>query len=227
MQKRLVDYTGEELANISASEPEQIEDIIDYECACKGVRLATLPKEPVMPDGSDQDRTVYQIGGLQFTTQADALRVLEVCKSSTLVEFGYASAANWSYKIYVPLTKDNYSYPTVEEVHLYSVERWEKVRKDLLEYKAKKEVYDEEKKEYDAAREIRIGFSDALYAKIQEFRNKEQRRERADALFTRYIELADGNHDIAERFMSNAEPQLYKEFIAPTQTPAEETDDQI
>lgn len=195
--KFLAEYTSEELA---AFTDEQMAALIDLECAERGVPL--LPLEPVEPESLNvtPDGMVYEIGGITFANHEDAQSIYELICSMKLVETHYTT------NVITLLKKGHYNEPKITQktawtpggyaVHGTKIEAnsilWDEYNGLMADYQdAVKQRADIQKLVWDACFE----------ARQQIYDQQKMIRE-----FSSYLELAQGQREIALAFFEKRYP---------------------
>jgi hypothetical protein len=193
---------------------EQIETLIDYECALGGVPL--LPIKPVKPDDykPKPDLTVYTVGEYTFKTAEEAGRVLEFLQAFTLYKTEYIHGSGLTKRL---IPTNDYSKPKVEIVEVFSPEHWDKVKSDHVKYESENSKYEADMKEYNNACSGRSDIAEGVWEVVNNARNEQRNKERLTAEFNRYLGLADGNTTIAMRFLVKAHqvPEELAEELCP------------
>lgn len=192
-------------ADILALTDVQIETYIDLACAEAGAPFVPPePTEPVKPV-AEPDLTLYKVGSIVFKDAEVANRLLETVASSQVYEDTYNVYATDT-KTVKPIGPGDYSYPKVETLRGMSPTRHAECKQALELYTAAKKKYDEEKKAYDRAVEMRGNIAADIRDRVYEAIAARDLRERLRADFRRYLDLADGNTEIAARFFQKAYP---------------------
>jgi len=202
--KRIEEYTEEELLALTE---EQQTMIIDLECAHEGIQL--LPDEPtamVRPDNVGEDLTVYSLPAIYFTKHSDAKDIVDVINERMMLgsygELKYVNYLSLKYK-FVPATKEM-TIDRISSEKIFSEERIKRAG-DLIErYEAAQKEYKVEKEIYDRIAGQHKAITSALHTRISDAYAKKRKMLRLKAEARRYMELANGNIDIAKNFMVNA-----------------------
>jgi hypothetical protein len=194
--KRIYDITD---AEVLALTDEQINRFVDIECANEGVPL--LPDYPVAPEYDDEpapDATVYGVSGVSgyFANQEQALSVIAALAGCEIVSVGYGSP-----KVIKSRESWEEKPSTLTEVAAWSESGYDAQREVIENNKRKKAEYDSLLSDYRSALDKRNKTSSAVYSHIEEIRATESRRQVLAREFDRYKELADGDADIAVKFL--------------------------
>ena len=126
MIRLLADYSGAELEQLT---DEQVDKLINYECAEAGVPFAPEPPTPFVPAKPEHDVTLFQIGTLPIYTK-DRATAEEVADFLAKHEF-WKNEHNWKYD------HDNYyAQPVDRQFNIAKVETFSEskiaARKDQL-----------------------------------------------------------------------------------------------
>ena len=198
--KRLDEYTNEELLELTE---EQVETLIDLECAHEGVAL--LPVEaPIKPDDSKigPDSVIYEIKNLEhFETMEDAQKVVEVASKLPRVQKQYLSHASYKEKK-GPVDSDI----GINIVKVFSEQHYANVATENARIEASLKAYKEAKEEYDELFEKHGEISESVISRLNVARNEKNMLDTLKDEAGRYISLAQGEKEIAKNFMINARP---------------------
>ncbi len=197
--KRLEDCTDEDLLNMTEA---QVEDLIDLECVHTGVRL--LPEMPVKPDEAPptEDFESFEIGDLQFVDRKDATLIVEIVAEMKRVETRYESGPSYSRVVTGSIKEE----PTIQKKKQFSEQYLNEVKVKKQRIEERKKEYDNLKQEYDDISEARGSIIDDVFNKIKKARQAGQRLIALRDESHRYLRLAMGDKEIAQRFMTDAFP---------------------
>jgi len=207
-------------AEVLALTDEQINTMIDLECACENVPL--LPPEPVKPDVPkfEPDTTYYGIVGFYFKAAEDAAKILNAFDSVALLRMGYSDK--------FPIPPSDYEKPKIEPKKFMSPEMYDRVKGEKAAADSAMEKYTSDKKDYDEIVKQRVKQVDYVWDIVNEVRQEQYKKDSFKSQFKRYLTLADGNHAIAWKFLVNANYEaeklegLYDELVpAQYQDPVE------
>lgn len=197
--KRFDDLSEAELTALTEGD---IARYVDYACAENGVAL--LPSLPPAPKEVhyEPDAKVYQIGHwLNFTTAEAAARVLDAIRENGAIDTDYISTPARVTGT-VLSSRRNALMVTVHEA--FTPETAERLKAELAGAKREEDVYQKAKKEYDAAVAERRGYEEDIRGKVADAWEMRSRRESRQRDYDRYLDLADGNQEIALRFLTRA-----------------------
>lgn len=206
---RYTDYSDAELLDMT---PEQVDTLIDLECAYLGLPLLT--KEPTLVTfvSPETDVVIYEVGGLDFFNADDAQKILTTIQTCKLSKEGY-TGSRVANKV-EPLNPGAYDYPSIKSKHLFSEARWNEVKSEATAAAKLKADYESEKEAYKKLVDQRQEAADSVTEHIASIRANRRRLAEAEGYKKRYLELAGGDLVVAERFFQNAFPLVHEEFGA-------------
>lgn len=181
---------------------DEIQRYIDYACAENGVPL--LPALPPAPEpvSFEPDSKVYSIGHwLHFAHSEQAARVLEAIKEAAAIETDYLSTPTGITSTAISLRRPSLMI-TADDA--FTAERAASIKDALAGAKRQQDIYEKAKKEYDRAVSERQAYASDIRDRIGAAWEKHNRRESLRRDYERYLSLADGNAEIAARFLANA-----------------------
>jgi flagellar hook-basal body complex protein FliE len=197
--KDLKDYTNEDLSVLTEVE---IENLIDVECMKAGVSLSIAPK-PVLkevPEIKEPTTEIFQVDNYYFTDSNESAQLAAVLSSMTSrvsLDYNYNSGSsnNKYYKKYETSTD-------IKKSRAYSKEEYNELT-DLL--KARKDIEDynrEVTKEYNDSLSGRREVVNEVWDAIRDAQNEMRKINEALNIYKKYVELSDGDEDIAKKFFS-------------------------
>lgn len=208
--KSIEDYSRDELLKIT---PEETEKVIKFMLAEKGIKLLNEPKPFVQKKYSEPDRKAYQISSIEdiiFDNKETAEEIAKILRNSfstlKVLERHFALG----FDVYtLKKLEEHYTHNkredlVVKEIRVYSKELFKEVRQILIDNQAKKEQYEKEAKEYGEWVQTTKEVSIIVWNKIDEERSKQQEKENKLAKFEEYVELANGDRNVAWKFMKKA-----------------------
>lgn len=206
--KRLEDYTREELINITDEEKKLL---IEIEAMCEGVEIPEEPKylEEVFVDRPDMEVYEVEVGDLIYTSKEEAEKVVSFLNSTSRGELDYKYENGYDRKYYKPVN----DLVSAKSIRAYSYEKYQQIGKLLKANKNAKEVNNKLKSEYtdavkgynDIVAEVQEAIDNAVYA--------QQTEERYKIAYARYIELANGDKEVAQKFFRNTYGNLDEDVI--------------
>jgi len=192
--KRLTDYTNEELRDLNQ---DGIERLIDLECCFEGIPL--LPESsPVKPEVNkpQEDLNLFNIDDVLLERKEDAQEIVNLLNGMTRMR------RDWSTDGYV-LNEESVSFKPQKA---FSSEHREKHK---AQEKAAKEIetrYNLAKKEYDGIIKERKSVIDKVSVAVGLAFDEVEKINRYKKQYARYLQLAEGEKDIALNFMKAAHP---------------------
>lgn len=192
--KHYYEYDRQTLAAMTEAE---VKRLIAIELAEHGIVPVEAPEAFSLENaGIRQSEKAYKVGGLVFKRREDAELVVT---TMDLLETGYDySGAGYSYKWLKPLEA------TVETVCYYNEDEVRNAARQLKEFNARKEEYQLERDAYDEYLSNVSKQEATVWNAVREARQEEYKLRQAGELFKSYIDLADGDHDIAVNFFEKA-----------------------
>lgn len=212
--KRIYDLTEAELLSLT---DEDVMKYIDYECALDGVPM--LPPAPgPMPTKTmlEPDANVFEVAGFLTMDSAHASRILDAFNSGILYKES-CPGSDYNTKYLEPLTADKYGKPKIETKTVHSAEQWDKIKDSHQAFAGNKADWEKINKVYQEALKGRATISDDVWQQIRDARGHSYEREQIRAEYSRYLELAEGNRQIALNFLTKVKdltefPDLQAEF---------------
>lgn len=190
-------HTDEQLVALTDA---QVNTAIDRTCAERGIPLwveeIVEPKLPVA-----HDMTLFQVAGYKFEKQVDANRVAEAINDSPKWTEVYSWGRSNEGREW---TQDERTV-TVEIISGHRPETWHKHRAALDEFEDRKKRYEATKKANEQAYESRGGVAKEAWKEIRDARDRLADRDRLRNLYIRYIGLANGDKEVARKFLVAAE----------------------
>lgn len=182
---------------------EQIQRYIDYACAENGVPLLPSMVQPPPVVNFEADVKIYTVGHhLHFATMEEATRVADAIQANNPIELDYLSTPSGAPSHAVSRRRSTSESVTVQDA--FSAERAAALKDDMAGAQKAEAVYQAAKKEYDRAVNERESYADDIRGKVADAWETHNRRESRRRDFERYLQLADGNREIAARFLANA-----------------------
>lgn len=206
--KLLIDYKEDELVKLTDDEKNTL---FLLECAERGVPLPeTLPKYLESPEERDdlkEDEVVYSISGgryssdkFYFKSMEDAEEVATLLRQKTIsLSSDYKAGKSVYY-----LGEGEPSTVEIENMRVYSGDKYTQVKEEITVYENNKKNI---KSNNDRRNEIMAKQSavmseidDAIYTAEKNITRVAELK----GIFEKYKKMADGNQEIAVRFMLNA-----------------------
>ena len=196
--KRLKDYTKEELINITDEEKKLL---IEVEAMCEGVEIPEEPKylEVLEVEAPDMEVYVVETDDLIYESKEKAERVVSFLNSIRTGNLDYDYLNGYDRKYFKTTDK----LVSAKAVRVYSYEKYRKLSELLRTNKKAKELNDNLRSEYNEAlkgfnkivAEVQGAIDNAVY--------EQQAEERYRTAYNRYIEIANGDKEVAQKFFRN------------------------
>lgn len=196
--KLLDDYTGAELETLS---DEQVEKLVNLECADAGVPFAPDPPDTYVPPPQEYDVTLYSVGktGIMSLSRETAESISEFLKKLTL----WKVEANWRHgynQAATPMDDDM----DVAKVQAYSESALGKRSEALKRAKEDKDQAEKVQKEYADVIDRRGKIADSVWSVIHSARRFSYQRDECIRQLDHCVELADGDATIGMRFFEKS-----------------------
>lgn len=197
---------------ILALTDEQVEKMKKLVLAENGVQFPEKPKHVELFDIEDEDMAVYNIpllGDMCFANRDEAERVLQLlseCGSLGFIENDYQAQADYfrheKKRKYCAYNENELSITTKRA---YSIELYNKIKDFSKQNKKMQEQLEKDLQAYNKAMERNIELTSGIEDRIREVRSKYRRLDGFKRKFDEeYLPLADGDRDMAIRFMAKA-----------------------
>lgn len=201
--KQITEMTEQEILSLT---DEQLENLIKYGMAEEGIKILDRPKEPKYFEVPAGDVIAYKVGGFDklFIDQKDAQSASEFILSlkKNLREDSYGK--HYSLKF---LTSDNYGFENIGNVQplkFYSRELIEKIEGNYSTNESLKKAYEKSLKEYNENYESAEFIREEIYDRFREVQDKYRNMEHLLNTYTGYLNIAEGNSEIAMNFLKKA-----------------------
>lgn len=196
--QRFEDLTDEQVRTLT---DEQVERYIDLECALAGVPL--LPATaPVKPDGVQKQKDIeaYEVGDIVFVNRVDADEIATLANHKPRLTTTYSHVAG-AYEQVATAAEDDVA---VKVVRHYSPQRWAQEREAVSAAARAENAYQSEVRAYDETVKRRREASEHVRRRIEDVHENYYRQQQLQREYDRYLDLADGNAEVAARFLDNA-----------------------
>lgn len=210
-------------AELIALTEETLERLIDIECAERGIPM--LPAEPMLTDEEplEYDCIAYTISGYsyEFRERADAEAVAQLINGKPRAKYTYNGSPFYENEFAGWTLEERAS---VSEKAIMSASQRLATKAERLKRKKEKEEYDRLHGEFvkilNQRNEVGEEVRDRYWGALRRQRDRDEHR----AHFARYLQLADGNREIAYRFFEKSYgfalteyPELRTEFSPPAE----------
>lgn len=186
---------------ISALTDEQVTKTINLACAEQGIPvflddLGGPPKPEVSPD-----REFFKVGNWIVDTREDASAILGAVLASTRRKTGYDF-----YRDGQELqAKIDESEEKIETVKLFTPEQFTRHQATIKGHAVRTAAWKTQNEARTKAAEKRSSVCMEVWSVVDEARARIRDAARLESLFLKYVELADGNRDVARKFLIRAE----------------------
>jgi hypothetical protein len=187
--KKITEMTHDEIIVLDRN---AIERLIDLACAEAGVPLQDeAPMAPIKPK-RERVSNSYKIIDVIFNTRESAEALQDFLRKNlhNILQLDYGKPSEHKLRI------EDYTYFTTEDMEAQN-------RDDKL-YAEELEKYNTLKEKYDLNIEQRKALAEPIWKIYNEAYAKEQVRQMLQRESSRYLDLAEGNVEIAEKFLGSA-----------------------
>lgn len=208
--KRYNEYTTKELANLSE---EQIKQLIELECMINGVSsYYEKPELKEIKNLPEPNVEVFEVAGISLTDKDEAIRLLEIMRSfKSVVRTDYDYYIGCNSRIRYVKPDDNYC--TITSCRHYTKELYDTM-KDTMKRNSESESYNKEVSElYESKMQQYFDIEAEVNMVVCEAKAYESKVEYAKQLFNRYVEMSDGNVDVAMNFFNNTEYSIFLDRV--------------
>lgn len=186
--------------SVSVYENGSCEDYVEKELMIAGHSFAPKPDEPTS-EVEEPDVEVFDICGLTFTDKETAESFYNLVVDSIgkilKIEHDWNSSTHFVESV---LTEDNYGFPEVKRRKIYSKSLWLTNKARLKDFKTKKAAYDEEYKKWKDNHLKNDDIKDKVYSWFSIHKSIKRLKEHHQNVFNRYLNMADGNEEMARKF---------------------------
>lgn len=195
--KRYTEYTDAQLVTMPKDE---LEKLIDIECAYAGIEL--LPEHPgIEPVKPEVKQTMFwSVGGFKFDNSEDANKVYAALTKCKLYD------NNWKYGVeyYSLMDSGSYYYPKVTTDKAATEAELDKHKEELTQYDELHKVWKAKNNRYESVLKERQRIIDAVQERITAYWDFQREYNEAISNLERYYELAENNISIALNFYRSA-----------------------
>jgi len=190
--KRYNEMTPEELVALT---DEQIRRLIEIEVAFAAIKPVEIPIEPTLEAAGITAGVIgYKIGESVFLDEKDALAV----QALPVLKEAYAYNISYSHRWLEPAEHK------VEKIAFYRQEDVLRIGAALKENEQRRTAYKDQKRQYEAFLEKTTDISNKIWGAVREAKEALDKIEAAKRAYRKYLELADGDHEIAVKFFRDA-----------------------
>jgi hypothetical protein len=208
--KSFDDLTKEEKAQLTQ---DAIQLYIDLECADAGLpMLPEIPPKPVAPVVVP-DTKVYEVAGHCVPTLLDAQVLLAAFVQVQTLDYKYNTRLETTAgTCYVHEVREYNQGTKIERKPAMTQELYNTNKLAIESYNTEKAEYDRIYSKFTKAKESRSNIIQAITDSCIEARQYVRQFEQYKKDFLRYVELAEGNKQIAWNFITKANPDLAEEY---------------
>lgn len=201
-------FSDLEHAEILALSEEDIKKYIEIEVAFAGIMPVPLPKKTTLEDVNIKKSDQYfQVHGILFKTEKDAAAFAEM----EVYQENYDWSISSDYRFAV--RRDNCA---VVAVSLYEKADIYRLKSVLQDNKRKKEETEKEERAFDKYNEAVSSIRNSIWGLVAEAKDKQREIDSAQEAYNKYLELSEGNEEIAKNFFRNAykgKPELIEAIL--------------
>lgn len=208
--KRYNEYTTKELANLT---DEQIKQLIEIECMVKGV--SSYYEKPVLKEIRklpEPDIEAFEVAGILLLDKDEAISLLELMRNlKSVVRTDYDYGFGYGYQIkYIKPDKD---YCTLTSCNYYTKDLYDTM-KDTMKRNGENEAYNKEVSElYNSKMQEYFDIEAEVNEVVCRALAHESKVDYAKKLFKRYVEMSDGNVEVAKNFFGNTEYSCFLDRV--------------
>ncbi len=193
---------------VAALTEEQIQAVIDYKCAEEGLKFVEQPTVREWPV-IEPDIEAFTVSGFHFLDRAEAEKVCDLVNSlQSRRDSEYVSYHSSAYeRKLVPAEPEN-----VGRASFYSDTHYANKRALIKQTAREKEDYKKAQKEWESYDEARRAYAEEITNRVEQANAAVYEKNRIRADFARYVELAQGNKDIALNFLKKAYGEISPEL---------------
>lgn len=211
--KLISEYTKDELV---ALKPEEVERIVYLHLANEGIAIPRKPVEPKYEKVPEKDKKLFSIAGVMgvfFEKRKTAEEVAQLLKNNfsdlRKIQSEYWNSDrservsawkvdDWSSR------ESSVNDIVVEEKAVYSGDLYLQIKSKLEANKKLKENYDKQKEEFDKAEAAAKDTINMVWDTVRDAQREQEEKDSKLATYKEYLALADGDKDIAWKFMKKA-----------------------
>ena len=193
--KRIDELSKKEILELS---DDDIEQLIDLECAINGVPLVPpLPQKPIVSEVKP-DLEIYRIGDVVFQNYSEAIAVIEAYDQADIYRMGYGE------KYPKLIFSDDYNYPKIKKEKVMSAELYNSIKEEKEANDALLKEYESQEKLYNDIVSRQKQYKESVHNIVKEVWEEKHTKDSYKAEFDRYLILSDDNPTIAWNFLVSA-----------------------
>ena len=183
---------------------EQIDYYIKLKKAETGIKIIAFPESPVYAEIPQPELEMYEVAGRVFKEKEKAEEIASVINkhlgSSFTQEYDYYRSGG-NHKYAKPFDG---SLETINIVRLYSMSAYNAIKDAIQSNKKIEDSYKEIKKAYDDEDEKASEIVETIREAISKARERVRQFQEYKIRIVEYIQLANGNRDVAWNFFEKA-----------------------
>jgi hypothetical protein len=185
---------------IAALTDDEITRVINLACAEQGIPIfIERPEKPKLE--MDMDATLYKVGEWLFYDAKDANQVADAVRKCNRAATNYDYWDSSSRRTYKPCDSD----VEVKAEKFFSPEKHHQYKAELTAHARREKDYESAKTEWDAIEKSKAEVIGRVWDEVNDARHAIRERERVIALYEKYVELANGDREVAWNFLKRAE----------------------
>lgn len=188
------------IEEVAALDDDAVTKVVNLQCADQGIPVFISnepePKIEVLPD-----KTFYKVGDWMFDDADVADEIREKVASARRFRGGYS----WSDNSAKLKAEPDESDIKVEQVKLFSPEHYQRFQAEIRAQQVRLDAWQRTQEEDKKAIDKKSGVYNAVWKEVNAAREKIRETKRLDVAFGKYVELADGNRQMARKFLLKAE----------------------
>jgi hypothetical protein len=190
--RRFKELTTDELVALT---DEQVRKLIEIEIAIAAIKPVEVPVEPSLSkEGITAGVIGYTVGDLVFTDEKDAQHVANM----SALKSAYSYNISYNYRWLEPAGLK------VERAAFYLQSDVLRIAGALKENEKKRTVYNKQKGEYNEYLRNTTDISETVWRAVSDAKTRHEQIESAKRHYLKFLDLADGDASIAEKFFRDA-----------------------
>ena len=218
--KLINEYTKQELIKL---ETKEIDKIIKLHLANAGIAIPKKPIEPEYEDIPEQDTKIFSIAGvgdLYFDSRELAEECAKILRNNysklRSVHNDYFNSSVHQRSTSFKVNQYSSEPPSVndlivKETTLYSTDLYTQIKAKLEANDKLQKNYDKKQEEFETAEENARKTIDIVWETIREAQTEHKDMTDKLEIYRDYLDLADGEKDVAWKFMKKAHPVTQKQ----------------
>lgn len=203
--KRFQELTDVEVLALSE---EEIERYIKLEMAEEGIKILQKPVEPKYKTIPEGDELTYGVGGFAdnvvFKEKGAAQRIADAITKELPNAFDLSYNRNYSLRYLKKADTEYTNLGVVKHSKHYKKETLDRIEEDKTANDDLKRIYEKELKEYDSENNRASRIRSDIWDRVHYLQQQELEKERNLTRYKEYLELANGNPEIAMNFLKKA-----------------------